>query len=83
MMAGFKSAATKRINTQPGTPGTPVWQRNYYEHIIRNESALDRTRQYIVDHQAGWSEDQENPVDWDGQDPLAVGATGRSPYIGK
>ncbi len=79
MMAGFKSAATKRINTMRGTPGTPVWQRNYYEHIIRNESALDRIRQYIADNPVGWSEDPENPAISDGQDPIGTGATGRSP----
>ena len=70
LMAGFKSAATKRINTMRGTPGASVWQRNYYEHVIRNESALNRIRQYVADNPARWSEDPENP---------AVGATGRSP----
>lgn len=79
MMAGFKSAATKRINTMRGTPGASVWQRNYYEHIIRNESALDRIRQYIANNPAGWSEDPENPAVWDGQDPICTRATGRSP----
>ncbi len=79
MMAGFKSATTKRINTMRGTPGASVWQRNYYEHVIRNESALDRIRQYIADNPAGWSEDPENPAIRDGQDPLGTWATGRSP----
>ena len=66
MMAGFKSAVTKRINTMRGTPGASVWQRNYYEHVIRNESALDRIRQYIADNPARWSEDPENPAVRDG-----------------
>ena len=66
MMAGFKSAATRRINTTRGTPGASVWQRNYYEHVIRNESALDRIRQYIADNPARWSEDPENPAVRDG-----------------
>ena len=43
------------------TPGLPVWQRNYYEHIIRNESSLDRIRQYIFDNPARWAIDRENP----------------------
>ena len=76
LMAGFKSAATKRINTMRGTPGASVWQRNYYEHVIRNESALNRIRQYITDNPAKWSEDPENPAVRDG-----VGATGRSPLL--
>jgi REP element-mobilizing transposase RayT len=50
ILAGFKSATTKRINQQRGTPGLPVWQRNYYEHIIRNETTLNQIRQYILDN---------------------------------
>ena len=57
----FKSATTKRINEMRETPGMPVWQRNYYEHIVRNESSLDRIRQYIFDNPARWAIDRENP----------------------
>jgi len=39
-----------------------LWQRNYYEHIIRDEAALDRIRQYIVNNPALWAEDSENPT---------------------
>ncbi|MCI0798339.1 MAG: transposase [Chloroflexi bacterium] len=39
-----------------------VWQRNYYEHIIRDESALGRIRRYIVDNPAKWHKDPENPL---------------------
>ena len=42
-------------------PGVPVWQRNYYEHIIRSEVSLDRIRRYIVDNPARWALDPENP----------------------
>jgi hypothetical protein len=38
IIAGFKSITTKRINELRGTPGKPVWPRNYYEHIIRDEA---------------------------------------------
>jgi putative transposase len=61
LVAGFKSAATKRINEMRGTLGVPVWQRNYYERVIRNDEELDRVRQYIVDNPAHWEEDRENP----------------------
>jgi putative transposase len=47
-VAGFKSIVTKRINHLRGTPGTPVWQRNYYERIIRDHTALSRIRRYIL-----------------------------------
>jgi len=61
IMAGFKSAAAKRINTLRGTAGVPVWQRNYYEHIIRNDESLNRIRQYIINNPAQWAMDRENP----------------------
>jgi putative transposase len=38
-----------------------VWQRNYYEHIIRDERDLDRVRRYIDENPAAWEFDQENP----------------------
>ena len=58
----FKSAAARRINALRGTPGASVWQRNYYEHIIRNEDALNRIRQYIADNPRRWELDPENPA---------------------
>jgi len=57
----FKSASTKRINEHRGTPGVSVWQRNYYEHIIRNEESLNRIRQYIYENPARWDMDRNNP----------------------
>ena len=60
-VAGFKSAATKRINEQRGMPGAPVWQRNYYEHIIRNDADLQRIREYIVNNPLKWDLDQLHP----------------------
>jgi REP element-mobilizing transposase RayT len=60
-IAGFKSAATKRINEWRQSPGSPVWQRNYYEHIIRNDESLNRIRQYIADNPMHWETDRENP----------------------
>ena len=60
-IAGFKSACTKRINEIRSTPGLPVWQRNYYERIIRNETELNAIREYIISNPAKWQEDEENP----------------------
>jgi REP element-mobilizing transposase RayT len=57
----FKAATTKRINDLRGTPGTSVWQRNYYEHIIRDDKSLNRIRQYIRDNPLRWAFDRENP----------------------
>lgn len=61
IIRSFKSAATKRINELRGTHNTPVWQRNYYEHVIRNEDDLDEIREYIVNNPLKWDLDSENP----------------------
>ena len=50
----FKSATTKRINELRQTPGDSVWQRNYYDRIIRNDRELDRARRYIMSNPARW-----------------------------
>ncbi len=63
IVASFKYESTKRINEMHGMPGVPVWQRNYYEHIIRNEDDLHATRQYIANNPMRWLEDSENPLD--------------------
>jgi len=57
----FKSVTTKRINEVRGRPGGAVWQRNYYEHIIRDEDDLCRIREYIVNNPLQWEVDRENP----------------------
>lgn len=61
-MGQFKSIVTKRINELSDNPGCPVWQRNYYEHIIRNEDELNDVRQYIIDNPLKWKLDEENPA---------------------
>ena len=37
-----------------------IWQRNYYEHIIRNEDEYERTKKYILNNPSMWNEDVEN-----------------------
>ncbi|NOQ52232.1 MAG: hypothetical protein GQ578_08480 [Desulfuromonadaceae bacterium] len=43
-------------------PGAPVWQRNYYEHVICGERDLDAIRRYIADNPAKWVEDENHPA---------------------
>jgi REP-associated tyrosine transposase len=50
-----------RINKVRGTPEAPVWQRNFYEHVIRDEESLNRIREYILNNPAQWDLDPENP----------------------
>lgn len=46
----LKTFSARRINQMRGTPGVPVWQRNYYERIIRDDSELYHVRQYIINN---------------------------------
>ena len=61
IVRAIKSATTKRINALRGTPAAPVWGRNYYEHIIRYETSLNRIRRYIAANPSRWAEDHEHP----------------------
>ena len=63
-VGGFKQAATIAINRARNSPGAPVWQRNYYEHVIRTEDELNRIRRYIADNPAAWPDDDDNPDVW-------------------
>jgi putative transposase len=54
LVAGYKSKVTSRINALRSTPGEPVWQRNYYEHIVRSEKELDDIRLYIQGNPETW-----------------------------
>ena len=57
IVGNVKSVITRRINKVRKTPGTPVWQRNYYEHIIRDETSMARIRTYIADNPCLWTAD--------------------------
>ncbi|MEA1958628.1 MAG: transposase [Chloroflexota bacterium] len=61
IVAYFKYQTTKRINESQGTPGYKLWQRNYYEHVIRDENELQNIRHYIRYNHLKWDEDEENP----------------------
>ena len=56
----FKTNSAKQINQMRNTPGISVWQRNYYEHIIRDEKSLENIRNYIINNPAKWQDDDYN-----------------------
>jgi REP element-mobilizing transposase RayT len=61
IIGSYKSVVTRICNKN----GTLVqWQRNYYEHIVRNEDELHRIRKYIINNPLKWEEDIENPLNW-------------------
>jgi putative transposase len=61
-VARFKSAVTKRINHLRDNPGCPVWQRNYFERVIRDDRELAATREYIANNPVRWAMDKDNPA---------------------
>jgi putative transposase len=67
IVLNFKSVTTRRMNRIGRSQGIPVWQRNYYEHIIRDEKSLQFIQQYIDNNPLSWQQDQlhpDNPSRW-------------------
>ncbi len=62
LIGAFKTVSTKKINLLRKTEGAVIWQRNYYEHIIRDDDDYNRIRLYILDNPAAWDDDDENPA---------------------
>ncbi len=58
----FKMNSAKQINQINNGAGSRVWQRDYYEHVIRNEQDLNRIREYISNNPAMWPSDEDNPA---------------------
>ncbi len=59
LVGAFKTASTNRIRKIRGTTGLVIWQRSFYEHIIRDERSLERIVAYIQDNP------QDNPIRWE------------------
>jgi putative transposase len=59
IMRSYKSAVSYRINKEYNA--TDIWQRNYYEHIIRDARDLQNKTDYIVANPLLWEQDEENP----------------------
>ena len=50
IIRGFKTITARQINQKRETPGKKLWQRNYFDRVVRNEKELDRVRKYILDN---------------------------------
>lgn len=62
IVRSYKSAVTRKINQCRHTPGLSVWQRNFYEHIIRNKNELNAIRAYMHNNPANWHNDDNYSV---------------------
>jgi putative transposase len=62
IVQNFKSISTRRMNAARGVPGMPVWQRGFYEHVVREEKELSAIREYLLANPARWDDDENNPL---------------------
>jgi putative transposase len=62
LVGAFKTVSTKQINLLRHTEDIPIWQRNYDEHIIRDQNGLERIWKYIESNPVMWQDDDENPA---------------------
>jgi REP element-mobilizing transposase RayT len=60
IVRGFKARSTRLLRRDRGYQR--VWQRNYYEHVLRDKGSLSRVREYISNNPLHWAFDRENPV---------------------
>ncbi len=62
IIAYYKYQTTRLINEKRNSPAIPVWQRNYYEHIIRSDKDLIQIKEYIKNNPLKWEFDKEKPI---------------------
>jgi REP element-mobilizing transposase RayT len=81
VVRGFKTFSARRINQIRCQSGVPVWQRGYYEHIIRTEESLTAIRNYIINNPLCWKKDDLSPNKlgtWNDSSPLFFESNGKS-----
>jgi putative transposase len=62
IIQNFKAVSTRKVSASRGVPGVPIWQRNYYERILRDEDEMQRIQDYIEINPVFWEEDEHNPL---------------------
>ena len=62
LIRAFKSYSARKINEVRQSKGSPVWQKRYYDIVIRGDEMLTRAREYIINNPYKWCKDKENPV---------------------
>jgi putative transposase len=60
IIRGFKTFSAREINKHRQLRGVPVWQRNYFDRVIRTEKELENIRQYIINNPQNWHTDSQN-----------------------
>ncbi len=62
IVGAFKTTAATRFNKLNHQVGATIWQRSYYDHIIRNDGELGKIREYIRYNPLKWELDRDNPI---------------------
>jgi putative transposase len=72
IVGAFKSLSAIEVNRRLRRTGAAVWQRGFYEHIVRGEGELQKMERYICENPLRWGFDPENPcaIDKDNEIPL-------------
>ncbi len=73
IVRAFKTFSARGINESRRTPGEPIWQRNYFDRIIRDENELNRILEYIIYNPLKWEEDKDNPQNWNSHTKNSLG----------
>jgi putative transposase len=60
LIGAFKTMSTRRVNELRSTPGTKLWQRNYYERVVRDGMSLRYIREYIGSNPSRWEHDRSD-----------------------
>jgi putative transposase len=61
IVRSFKAAVSKRARESGFAKGESIWQRGYYEHVLRNTQEYVEITHYILQNPAHWSDDEDNP----------------------
>lgn len=61
IIQNFKSVSTRKVNQKRAALGWHLWQRNYYEHVVRDEADMKRIQKYMSENALKWDLDQLNP----------------------
>jgi putative transposase len=65
LVSGYKGAVTRWLRTELRDPGFGLWQPGYHVHIVRNHRSFEKIEGYVLHNVAKWSEDRENPINFD------------------
>jgi REP element-mobilizing transposase RayT len=61
IIRAFKTFSALKINSVRGATGNPVWQRNYFERVVRDGKEMEKVQRYVLENPARWEFDRENP----------------------